>query len=63
MIGARALGLDVGAMSGSSNKTVDEKYSEDGWRSNCPCNIGYAGETAIFPTPPRFSFDDVCKAI
>jgi len=64
MIAARALGLDVGAMSGFSNAVVDaEFFSENGWRSNFLCNVGYADETAIFPRLPRFSFEDVCEVM
>ena len=45
MIAARAMGLDVGAMSGFSNEVVDEEFfSETGWKSNFLCNIGYADE-------------------
>lgn len=64
MIAARAMGLDVGAMSGFSNQIVDEEFfSENGWKSNFLCNIGYADETALFQKLPRFSFDDVCEVI
>ena len=64
MIAARALGLDVGAMSGFSNKIVDETFfAENGWKSNFLCNIGYADETALFQKLPRFEFDDVCSVI
>lgn len=62
MIAARALGLDVGAMSGFSNAIVDEEFfSENGWKSNFLCNIGYADETALFQKLPRFDFDDICE--
>lgn len=62
MIAARALGLDVGAMSGFSNAVVDEEFfSENGWKSNFLCNIGYADETALFQKLPRFAFDDICE--
>ncbi|MGJ8546489.1 MAG: malonic semialdehyde reductase [Sulfitobacter sp.] len=64
MIAARALGLDVGAMSGFSNAIVDEEFfAENGWRSNFLCNIGYADETALFQKLPRFGFDDICEVI
>ncbi len=64
MIAARALGLDVGAMSGFSNEIVDEEFfSENGWKSNFLCNIGYADETALFQKLPRFAFEDVCEVI
>jgi len=62
MIAARAVGLDVGAMSGFSNKIVDEEFFADtSLRSNFLCNLGYADETALFQKLPRFSFDDVCS--
>lgn len=64
MIAARAMGLDVGAMSGFSNQIVDEEFfGENGWKSNFLCNIGYADETALFQKLPRFDFDDVCEIL
>lgn len=64
MIAARAMGLDVGAMSGFSNSIVDEEFfAETGWKSNFLCNIGYADETALFQKLPRFGFDDICEII
>ncbi|MBV0911094.1 malonic semialdehyde reductase [Anianabacter salinae] len=60
MIAARALGLDVGAMSGFSNEIVDQEFfAGTTLRSNFLCNLGYADETALFQKLPRFSFDDV----
>ncbi len=62
MIAARALGLDVGAMSGFSNAIVDEEFfADNGWKSNFLCNLGYADETALFQKLPRFAFEDVCQ--
>lgn len=64
MIAARAMGLDVGAMSGFSNEIVDrEFFADNGWKSNFLVNIGYADETALFQKLPRFEFDDVCEVI
>lgn len=64
MIAARALGLDVGAMSGFSNAAVDQEFFADsGWKSNFLCNLGYADETALFQKLPRFAFDQVCSII
>ena len=61
MIAARALGLDVGAMSGFSNEVVDQEFfAESGWKSNFLCNLGYADESALFGKLPRFAFEDVC---
>ncbi len=62
MIAARAMGLDVGAMSGFSNPVVDEEFfAENGWKSNFLINMGYADETALFQKLPRFDFDDICE--
>lgn len=62
MIAARALGLDVGAMSGFSNKIVDEEFfAGTSLKSNFLCNIGYADETALFQKLPRFPFERVCS--
>ena len=64
MIAARALGLDVGAMSGFSNDIVDQEFfSDKNWKSNFLCNLGYADETALFQKLPRFPFDKVCTVI
>jgi len=62
MIAARALGLDVGAMSGFSNAIVDEEFfAGTSLKSNFLCNIGYADETALFQKLPRLPFEKVCS--
>lgn len=62
MIAARAVGLDVGAMSGFSNKDVDEEFfAGTSLRSNFLVNLGYADESALFQKLPRFEFDEVCS--
>jgi 3-hydroxypropanoate dehydrogenase len=62
MIAARALGLDVGAMSGFSNEIVDEEFfSGTTQKSNFLCNIGYADENALFQKLPRFTFEQACS--
>jgi len=62
MIAARALGLDVGAMSGFTNSVVDEEFfAGTTLRSNFLCNLGYADETALFQRLPRFEFEQVCS--
>lgn len=64
MIAARAVGLDVGAMSGFSNAIVDEEFFKGTTlKSNFLCNIGYADETALFQKLPRFAFDQVCTVV
>ncbi len=62
MIAARAIGLDVGAMSGFSNEIVDEEFfAGTSLKSNFLCNLGYADETALFQKLPRFAFEDACS--
>ena len=62
MIAARALGLDVGAMSGFSNETVDQEFfAGTTLKSNFLINLGYADEKALFQKLPRFDFDDICS--
>ena len=61
MVAARAVGLDVGAMSGFDNALVDELFlAEHGWRSNFLCNIGHGDPAGLFPRSPRLSFDEAC---
>ena len=62
MIAARAMGLDVGAMSGFNNAAVDEEFfANSTLKSNFLCNIGYADESALFQRLPRFEFDEACS--
>ena len=62
MIAARAIGLDVGAMSGFSNEIIDQEFfTGSSFKSNFLCNIGYADESALFQRLPRFKFEDVCE--
>lgn len=62
MIAARALGLDVGAMSGFSNEVVDQEFlAGTTLKSNFLCNLGYADEMALFQKLPRLAFDEACE--
>ena len=64
IITARALGFDVGPMSGFDNAKVDAAFfSGTSIKSNFLCNIGYGDETALSPRPPRFEFDEVCTIL
>lgn len=64
MIAARALGLDVGAMSGFSNADVDAAFFEGtSWRSNFLCNVGIADESALFQKLPRFDVARVARTV
>ena len=62
MIAARAVGLDVGAMSGFDNAKVDEAFFADtGWKSNFLVNLGYGDPSGTFGRLPRLPFDEACR--
>ena len=64
MLAARALGLDVGPMSGFDNAGVDKEFFPDGrFKSNFLCNLGYGDETKLLDRLPRFKFSEVCKIL
>ena len=64
IIAARALGLDIGAMSGFDNAKVDAEFWPDGKiKSNFLCNIGYGDPAKLFPRSPRLGFDEACKIL
>ncbi|MFM7608352.1 MAG: malonic semialdehyde reductase [Alphaproteobacteria bacterium] len=62
MLAARAIGLDVGAMSGFDNAKVDELFLfGTGWKSNFLVNLGYGDPAGLFPRSPRLSFDEAAR--
>ena len=64
MLAARALGLDVGPMSGFDNAKVDtEFFPESSLRSNFLCNLGHGDASQIFPRLPRHSFEQACAIL
>jgi len=64
IIAARALGLDVGAMSGFDNMKVDDLFfSETGWKSNFLVNLGHGDPDGVFPRNPRMEFDEACRIL
>jgi len=61
MLAARALGLDVGPMSGFHEEQVDaEFFAGTTLRSNFLCNLGYGDHGAVQPRLPRLAVDEVC---
>jgi 3-hydroxypropanoate dehydrogenase len=61
IIAVRAIGLDVGAMSGFDNAKVDEAFFPDGrLKSNFLCNIGYGDPSKLFDRSPRLTFEEAC---
>lgn len=67
MLAARALGLDVGPMSGFDKAMVDAEFFGKGefrtWRANFLCNLGYGDPEGLPPRDPRFDFDEACRMI
>lgn len=64
IIGARALGLDCGPMSGYDNAAVDAEFFPDGTvKSNFICNLGYGDPEQLFPRNPRLAFDQACQVL
>ena len=64
MIAARALGLDVGPMSGFDNARVDAEFFPEGHvKSNFLCCLGHGDPAGLFDRSPRFDFDEMAKII
>ncbi len=64
MIAARAVGLDVGGMSGFDHDKVDEEFFHGtSLKSNFLVNVGYADTSKIFRRLPRHDFDYVCETL
>ena len=64
MLAARAVGLDVGAMSGFDNAKVDDEFFHGtSIKSNFLVNLGYADTSKIFRRLPRMDYDEVCETI
>jgi 3-hydroxypropanoate dehydrogenase len=64
LLAARALGLDIGAMSGFDNAGIDSTFfAGTTFKSNFLLNIGYGDPAGILPRSPRFAFDDIAQII
>ena len=78
MLAARALGLDVGPMSGFDNAKLDEEFfgagrecegcdqeffPEGHVKSNFLVNLGYGDGAKLFPRLPRLSFEEACTVM
>ena len=62
MLAARALGLDIGPMSGFHNDMVDAAFfAGTPLRSNFLCNLGHADHGDLLPRQPRLDFDEICS--
>jgi len=64
MLACRALGLDIGPMSGFDNDAVDTEFlANTPYKSNWLCNIGYGDPSKLHPRGPRFDFNEIAKII
>ena len=62
MLALRAVGLDVGPMSGFDPAMVDsEFFSQSHWRSNFLCGIGRGDPAKVFERLPRLTFDEITQ--
>ena len=64
MLAARAVGLDVGGMSGFDNAKVDAEFFPDGRvKSNFLCNRGDGAPSKVRQRLPRLDFEDACTLL
>ena len=64
MLAARAVGLDVGGMSGFDNAKVDAEFFPDGRvKSNFLCNVGHGDPSKVMAKLPRLDFDEACTLL
>ena len=64
LIAARALGLDVGPMSGFDPAAVKAQFFPEGnVEPNFIVNLGYGSDENLFPRSPRLSFDEAAKIL
>jgi 3-hydroxypropanoate dehydrogenase len=64
MLAARAVGLDVGGMSGFDNARVDAEFFPDGRvKSNFLCNLGHGDPAKVLQRLPRLDFDEACQLL
>jgi 3-hydroxypropanoate dehydrogenase len=64
ILGARALGLDCGPMSGFDNGKIDaEFFGGTSIKSNFICNIGYGDPASVRPRGYKFAFDEIASIV
>jgi 3-hydroxypropanoate dehydrogenase len=62
IMAARALGLDVGPMSGFDAAAVDAAFwAGTAVKTNFICNIGHGDASKLFERSPRLGFDQACR--
>ena len=64
MLAARAVGLDVGGMSGFDNAKVDAEFFPDGRvKSNFLVNVGHGDPAKVLQKLPRLDFEEACTLL
>lgn len=64
ILAARAVGLDVGPMSGFDNAKVDATFFPDGKvKSNFIAALGHGDHAKVFQRLPRLSFEDAAQIL
>jgi 3-hydroxypropanoate dehydrogenase len=64
LLALRAVGLDVGPMSGFDKAKVDAEFFPEGTvKSNFLVNIGYGDVAKLYPRGPRFEFDEIAQIL
>lgn len=64
LLAARALGLDVGPMSGFDPEGVKAAFFADtAVQPNFIVNLGYGTDDGLFPRSPRLSFDEAARIL
>jgi 3-hydroxypropanoate dehydrogenase len=64
MLAARALGLDVGPMSGFDANAINAAFFPDGqWQANFLINLGWGDKSTLRPRLPRLGFDAVARIL
>ncbi|WP_200305533.1 malonic semialdehyde reductase [Paracraurococcus ruber] len=62
MLAARAIGIDVGAMSGFDKAKVDEAFfAGTTIKSNFLCNLGHGDPAGLYGKLPRLPFEEACQ--
>ena len=64
MLALRAVGLDVGPMSGFDAAKVNAEFFDDNsWRVNFICAIGHGDTGKLFPRLPRLEFEEATRVL
>lgn len=60
VLAARALGLDVGVLTGFKSEVVNQEFFANGkFGVNLIANLGYGDANSLYPRGPRFAFEEV----